>query len=538
MILRMLMLFLLVSLPVTAGGAEFRSLTVAAEAPVLASFVQDLDLDGRPDFAFLAEDRRFILFFQEADGGFRRAETAFVMPDGTDALDLADTDGDGVPDICLTVGGRRLMVVSSAGDTGFWAGLAQTGRVSLDSAVIRDLAGGGGTALPLTDSLHRAPDLFWDLDDDGRQDLIYPHFQGLELMLNSAGEGKGGGPFARARLQTVPRGPRVSLQGARIELVREMPRPRDLDGDGRMELVFEPRPVYGLGQLECAWWHGQAAGEPYRESAHELQFGIGESVTEYLLDDLNGDGEPDLALLSTGFDMDNPGGQGTVAGGGGSFFEEKVLRIWLTIGQGGPMGRKPAGQWTSEINIWQETVIRHRDLTGDGVDDLCLYYWKGLINAKLVVDVHPGQGNGRFGKMRQAQKFSFDNARRSTTITDRDMDGDGIDDLVLAAEKKLRIFRGTGGLGGSEPYGSKPWAVLDLWPETEDEEGKDTVTLRIGSSGSSISYDDNRLSGINVLDVNDDGALDIVLVNRPREWDMAARGQPPVTLMVHLSSRR
>ncbi len=124
-------------------------------------------------------------------------------------------------------------------------------------------------------------------------------------QFNLPGEdGNSTAPFAASKRQLIPRGPRVSLRGSRIVVRREMPLARDLYQDGRSEVVFEPRPIHGLGQLECGWCRFSTASGELNWIGQELQFGIGESVTEYLLDDFNGDGTPDLATLSTGFNFD------------------------------------------------------------------------------------------------------------------------------------------------------------------------------------------------------------------------------------------
>ncbi len=525
-----------------SGTASFESRTLAVEAPVLKSFLQDLDQDGLPDFAFLAEDRRFVLFFQEDGARFRREEASCTIPEGCGSIDLADVDGDGVPDICFTVDGRRLVMIRSAGRRQFWHELAAAGKVDGFEALEKALDGSGAgceplLAMPLTDSLHRSPDLMWDLDGDGRQDLIYPRFMGLDVHFNRAGkDGSAGAPFSTPYRQFLTRGPQVSLRGNRVRVSRELPQPTDLDGDGLPEMLFEPRPLNGMGQLECDWYRFSPDNGMLQQEVQQLQFGLGESVTDYLLDDLNGDGTPDLAALSTSFNMDDPaGGKGTVSSGGGSFFEEKELRVWLSTGPGAPMGRQPSGQWTSQINIWQEALIRHTDLTGDGTADLCIFYYKGLINAKLVVDIYPGQGKGLFGERVKGQKISFDSARRESIFPDSDMDGDGLDDLVLLADSKVRIHL-RNPAGSKDPFSSKPWAVLDQRPGTEeqDEDGE-TVTMRLGSTGSDISFSSNQLGGLRIVDLNNDGRQDLVLVNRPDDWDQEDLGRPPVTLLLHLA---
>jgi len=507
------------------GTAAFESRTLAVEAPVLKSFLQDLDRDGLLDFAFHAEDRRFVFFFQEEEGRFRRAEAKFLIPQGTDSLDLADVDGDGVPDICLTVEGRNLQVIPSAGNLSFWKDQAAAGAVDVARALNFDLFAGesaSAMAAPLTDSLHRSPDLMWDLDGDGRQDLLYPRFDGLEIRFNP--QGSGSDPFAAARLQFIPRGPRVALRGSRIEVRREMPQAMDLFGDGRSEVVFDPRPIHGLGQLECGWCRYSDGEGVLQWVIQELQFGVGEAVTEYLLDDFNNDGEPDLAVLSTGFSMDEPGGgDGTVsAGGGGSFFEEKKLRVWLS----------------SEINLWQDAVLRSRDLTGDGMSDLCLFYYKGLIKAKLIVDIYPGLGDGRYGERIKGQKLGFDSADRRTILPDYDLDGDGLKDLVLLAENSVCVHLGNPA-GDGKPFSPKPWAILDQRPETEESgEDGESVTFSLGSTGTDISFSSNQLDGLRIIDLNNDGHLDLVLVSRPDNWNQNNDGQPPVTLLLHLSRDR
>ncbi len=532
-------LLLLTLTPAVAGsGTEaFESRTLAVEAPVLKSFLQDLDRDGLPDFTFLAEDRRFVIFFQDEPGVFRREEARFTLPEGTGSFDLADVDGDGVPDICFTVDGRRLQVIGSAGRQRFWHQMAKAGEVDSSGAQEIGLSG-EGMKVPLTDSLHRSPDLMWDLDGDGRQDLIYPRFQGLEVRYNRAAEdGAADGPFAGGHKQFMTRGPQVSVRGVRVRVSREVPRPTDLNGDGLPEVLFAPRPLHGMGQLECGWFRYEPAAAELRPVVQELQFGVGEAVTEHLFDDFNGDGSPDLALLSTSFSMDEPeGGEGTVSTGGGSFFEEKKLRVWLSAGPGAPMGRLPAGEWTSEINIWQEAVLRYTDLTGDGEGDLCIFYYKGLIKAKLVVDIHPGLGNGKFGERIKGQKIGFASAERDSIFLDSDLDGDGLADMVLLAEGQVQIHLRNPAGNSSEPFSQKPWAVLDQRPETDetDEDGE-TVTISLGSTGSEISFSSNQLKGLRITDINGDGKQDLVLVNRPDQWDEEDLGRPPVTLLLHLS---
>lgn len=283
------------------SGIRFRHTAGGPEAPTTLGggvAVLDFDADGAPDLFFVngsswpwqeeeeveaASPRaRSSLFRNDGRGHFSDVTAASGLPEGFQGMGAAaaDYDNDGWPDLFVTgVGGNRLFRNRGGGrfeDVTESAGVAGDGHTWSTGA------------------------LWWDLDDDGRLDLVvcnyarWPREIGLDVAFKIAGVGRSyGAPagFVSASPTVyLNRGdgtfaePADGLGLRNLAPETRLPRPEtlgvaplDANGDGRIDLCFfhhaaEPAVFLNLGGGTYREW--SARGER-REgaSAGLLAFG-------------------------------------------------------------------------------------------------------------------------------------------------------------------------------------------------------------------------------------------------------------------------
>lgn len=319
-------------------------------------------------------------------GGFA-APTTF--PVGGDTILVADVDGDGHPDVALATG--ALLLGDGAGGlapSSIGAGLAATAGLAaadLDLDGRLDLAFGGGVValrgpgrwLFPASAGGDVPLDVGDVDGDLDADLV-----GFDLP-----------PSAPAHLSTR-RGLGDGTFGAPLTSGEGSPPPYlgrlgDLDGDGRPDLV-----TFDGAQVRA--WLGDGAGRFAAATALDP----GAWVDQLLLADVDGDGRADL-LLRLAPETPDAGGQ-------------VVLRLGAGAGSFGAPGLPLAAD---------ATALAVADLDGDGHLDLLTGSRLGLS-----VEVRFGAGDGTFSPPAGTVVGEV-----VTGLAAGDLDGDGVLDLVVTA---------------------------------------------------------------------------------------------------------
>ena len=152
---------------------------------------------------------------------------------------------------------------------------------------------------------------------------------------------------------------------------------------------------------------------------------------------------------------------------------EKRLRLFPVREDETRLGVAPIWSTRSSINAWEEVDFDVRDVDGDGVDDLVLGYWTGLARGKVVLDVYLGNAEGSFSTKARTTDFKVKKADRGLMNHVDDIDGDGREDLLVATEQGFQFHRGVGGRRGANIVESRKL-------EIPVEYDFDDTSLRLG----------------------------------------------------------
>jgi hypothetical protein len=244
-----------------AGGFAAEADPPAVAGGPKAIAVDDFNGDGRPDLAVGSENGTVTVLLRQAAGGF----TVEGMPLSTffNTLDVvaADFNGDDRPDLATVSSGSALHVFLRQAGGGF------------------QLEGGAAVQFPVQRNMFRLEPA--DFNADSRVDLAADNESGgsASMLLRQAGGGfaeESGSPTAAGQA------PRAIVAA-------------DFNGDGRPDLALPDangfRPLTVLLR--------QASGGFAAEANPELLPG---APTDIGAGDFNGDGRPDLAVTSDGFE--------------------------------------------------------------------------------------------------------------------------------------------------------------------------------------------------------------------------------------------
>ena len=212
-----------------------------------------------------------------------------------------------------------------------------------------------------------------DLDDDGNDDLVIMHSNGITTFLSK--------PSGLIRDEhEIPYESNLNTIASAGLL--------DVDEDGRLDLI-------GLainGRVRV--WNGSTPGQWAPEALltqSGFEFGLSLAVL-----DVGGDGRDDFALLS----MDDSNASGN---------PQRVLEVFARSDSGFVARQAtpvPGGE-----------LLEAGDITGDGLDDL-------LINGVVAIEQRP---NGAFAEPRRYDSLPIPNA-----AVIEDLNGDGLADVAVA----------------------------------------------------------------------------------------------------------
>ena len=312
------------------GGGGSNEITVAPFWLRSGLVVADLDGDGRDDVAvavsYIADapphPGYVDVYLQTANGTYAAATRYPVGPDPW-GLALGDIDGDGHPDLLAAIPSSTAPAVNVASDSGGVSLLRQdrtragtfgastwwaTGGAA-SAALLADLNGDGRSDLLVADSVlanarallllqsATAPGNFAapltlpvgagrgsedvavaDLNGDGRPDIVLAAGNSVVVLYQRAGGGFDD--------------PSVIASGTRIGAVVSA----DLDGDGRADIVAVDAgnaPEGGSGGAKLIVLLQTQTGN---FAAHTIA--VADGARRFAIGDLDGDGVPDLAVVS------------------------------------------------------------------------------------------------------------------------------------------------------------------------------------------------------------------------------------------------
>lgn len=254
--------------------------------------------------------------------------------------------------------------------------------------------------------------------------LLVPTFSGYQMLQ---------GDCLQA---TFSARPAVEVSSRKLKLTWPMPRLRDLDGDGHMDLVAAPvrSPQHGTARV----WYALRRGDGWQEGSSQVQFPSNAAVAGYQFGDMDGDNIPEMMIMT------RPNEELSI-------FEEMGFHIFTgtDIGQ---WEQVPTQILKTKQNLWQNGPV---EMDEHGIT---FYYYKGLIRDKFKIDRFPFQEGGYVAHKPVSLKWKLKDANRSLILLDHDLNEDGAKDLVLSDERGMLVFHRK--KGTALPFAETPDVTL------------------------------------------------------------------------------
>ncbi len=198
-----------------------------------------------------------------------------------------------------------------------------------------------------------------------------------------------------------------------------------------------------------------------------------------------------------------------------SIFGEKLLRVWPLRADRSRLGLDPVLAVESRMNLYQAAIPEIYDADGDGIEDLAVAYWKGIKDDRVVVDVYRGAADGTFRPDPDTSAFDVEHADRSFALHGRDLDGDGVPDLVVEADPGLRVYSGVRPLRRGRLYESGRYRAVPL--DRLEGRGESGVRIELGPEGSELRGYAASSGGPRLLDLDGDGRPEVAWWSDPGE---------------------
>ena len=292
--------------------ARFRIDSIASEKRIAALAVTDLNSDGRPDIAYYGDPKELVVIYNQGTNGWS-APKRWPIDDGQltpNALTTGDLNGDGRTDLVLLAENQVYFLAQTEDHT-----LGEPEKIPLATAVksvqVLDIDGDGRNDLLLVNWESPTPFRFRLQNSDGQlgpeiyfhlppirsywADVLEPKNQKTEVITIAANSG-------RAQISQFTRKPAETLSGefkqgqfqvlplSKTDKARRGLLWADVNGDGRADLlVAEPE----RGQLSVYFQKPDGTLAPPRA------FPTLAGVSDIAVADWNGDGQPEIFLLST-----------------------------------------------------------------------------------------------------------------------------------------------------------------------------------------------------------------------------------------------
>jgi hypothetical protein len=366
--------------------------------------VADVNGDGIPDLVVTYSDSGAVgVFLGNGDGTFRQPQPPYPAAEGLHAVTVADVSGDGKPDL-VVLAYRNVSVLLGNGD-GTFQGQQRFGVGSTPFAVA-----------------------VADVNGDGKPEIVVANKYGNTVgVLLSHGDGT----FRGQRTFPVGNGP-ASVAVA------------DVNGDGKPDLVAANEYDNTVGVL---LGNGDGTFQPQQTQP------VGAYPDAVAVADVNGDGIPDLVVANHG-PLGEPGDTvGVLLGDGDGTFR--------------PQQTYTVGSYPGSVAV--------ADLNGDGIPDLVVANSDPF--GPGTVSVLRGNGDGTF---RGQHTLAVGDDPDSVAVAD--VNGDGKPDLVVANR-----------------YGHTVSVLLG----NGDGTFRPQQTYEVGEDSDSVA----------VADVNGDGKPDLVVAN-------------------------
>jgi FG-GAP-like repeat len=417
-----------------ADGFTTRSLKVSGKAHL--AMPADVDADGKNDVVVShvvgdpPQAQAWISVYLAANGYGGAPDIAVALPGDTCVFDLADLDGDGRLELVVMRKWRVDATPLVAGGKATWNTLAKRGT---------------GVLFPPFDGRVSYLDIARDWTGDGALELMIPDYGALWFYRQ-----KKGGAFAKAfQVNVAPEGwvnianpEHTGGPGQKIDAGVRLPRIFVAPGNNGNVLV--------LTRGEQVWRHALKDNAFAKKGAYqklafltdeERRTGTMDVISA--VDDLNGDGWPDLMLNKIG--------------GGLSSFKSAVH---VYAGSAAGFATTPAFSFEESGFA---AMVNFGDLDGDGIKEMFLPYAEFGIGqiirmlttkkVKLKVMVYRG-GAGFYGsepELSRTTTFAVDTNRGVEfrgypPNFEGDFDGDGMRDLMMESEDGFGVYLNRGGL--------------------------------------------------------------------------------------------
>jgi hypothetical protein len=539
------------------GDGTFSNVQVLLDQQVSAVAIGDLDADGLRDVIVMNSQTQVLVLRNKGARSFATA-VQYSASVGVSSMSVADITGDGKHDLVLLTGaGFSIMRNDGAGVllaeephtvTGTTSALATADLTNdglVDVAVIYEgnvtvfvNQGGGSFAAPVSYAVGNSPAAITagDLDGDGDSDLVVGTLGGVARLMNT-----GNGTFGPARLHA----------GGPVHTVVI----DDIDRNGKSDVV-----AVGWKSLTI---HYQQAASTYASIVHE-----GVTYVDAVVGDFDGVGGPDvLTANSTGIHLMLNRGNGSfavqakypagyrpwgldVADANADGFPDLAVRntgygttsVYLNRGDGtlatpqeytGITGLFADLDGDGHVDLFEHNKVRLNDGAGRFGAPQTIPSEYGLVTAVADVDqdgrvdvlradrttlwVHRNLGGLSFAPFASSIFNSGNSEPRAIAVGD--LDGDGLQDVVVAGELTTSVLRGhsSGGLVASAyyPVGGYTMQLVD-----KNNDGRLDILLSSRSEvrvllnqGTSFAVAPPLMSTVRAMtiaDVNDDGRADLV----------------------------
>ncbi len=193
-----------------------------------------------------------------------------------------------------------------------------------------------------------------------------------------------------------------------------------------------------------------------------------------------------------------------------ALFGEKRVRMYGLDPDRSRTGFRPIMEGKSGMNLWQEGTPWILDVNRDGREDLVIGYWKGLKDSRVVLEVFLRNEDGTFAEKPKATAFDVEDGDRSYVAYGRDLNGDGLFDLLVSAGERLLLYPGLQSKNGKKLVDTEPELILD--GNENDPDREESVTIMVGTAGAEAVHTTSLASSPKFLDLDGDGNMEIVFV--------------------------